>query len=60
MRKRCAVAAGLPRALAVAQAHDGGAPTLGNSSMGVAGLGEPPGWSVRHEGGLQNDVAMMW
>jgi hypothetical protein len=40
---RRTTAAGLPRALAVVQAHCFGAPALGKASTGAAGLGEPPG-----------------
>jgi hypothetical protein len=39
--KRCAAAAGLPRALAAVQAPGGGSPVMGKASTGVAGLKEP-------------------
>jgi hypothetical protein len=55
------VVAGLPRALAAARAHSGGAPASRKASIGVVGLGNPPGvvGLARGGGPLQNDAATM-
>jgi hypothetical protein len=55
------VVASLPRALAAARAHSGGAPASRKASIGVVGLGNPPGvvGLARGGGPLQNDAATM-